>query len=65
MKLIDVNVINGTFSLNDQYSGREVMALLNQQPKIIEVIVSADGILKNLSDEDRKMFWRLADKANN
>ena len=32
MRLIDVETINGTFILNEQYSGREIMALLNQQP---------------------------------
>lgn len=32
MRLIDADAINGTFVNGENYTGREVIALLNQQP---------------------------------
>lgn len=29
------------------------------------IVVSADGISKELTTEEKKIFWRLIDKANN
>lgn len=50
MRLIDVETINGTFILNEQYSGREIMALLNQQPTaydLKETLARLDDILRD------------------
>lgn len=36
-RLIDADAINGTFAPSETYTGREVMALLNQQPTAFDV----------------------------
>jgi hypothetical protein len=36
-RLIDAGVINGTFAPNATYTGKEVMALINQQPTAYSV----------------------------
>ena len=55
MRLIDVETINGTFILNEQYSGREIMALLNQQPTaydLKETLARLDDILRDEVNQD-------------
>lgn len=45
-RLIDADAINGTFAPSETYTGREVMALLNQQPTAFDV----DKVVEQLED---------------
>ncbi len=59
-RLIDADAINGTFAPSETYTGREVMALLNQQPTAFDV----DKVVEQLQQMKTRYFLTIANTGN-
>lgn len=62
MRLVNIDAINGTFAPNEQYTGREVMALLEQQPSLW--IPVAERLPEDILSSHRKVYSVLVCTKN-